>query len=307
MKISFIGTGRLGSAIAYTTALRGLGDEIVAVDLLEDLAKGQTSDMRHAVEFKIPVRIRQAGYEATRDSDVVVVTAGKPRSPGMTRLDLLETNVAIMRDIAGRVRDFAPEAVMINLTNPMDVLNYIATRETGFRRTRVIGSGGMLDTARFRTALADHLGVHPTAVQAFVLGEHGDSQVPVWSRVEVDGDAVTLSEEDRQAIRGISRESAMSVIEGKKATEFGPANCTADMIEAIVEDRGVLIPSSIAAKGEYGLKELSIGMPVVLGEGGVKEVMEWDLAEDELADMRKSGEILRGGVEEALRVLEADS
>lgn len=303
MKISFIGTGRLGSAIAYTTALRGLGDEVVLVDIIEELAQGQADDMRHALEFKADVRARALGYEGIRDSDVVVVTAGKPRSPGMSRLDLLNTNASIMRDVAHRVRDLAPNAVLINLTNPMDVMNYVAYRETGFRRTQVIGSGGMLDTARFRTALADRLEVHPSVVEAYVLGEHGDSQVPVWSKVEVDGEPVTLTEEDRKAVREIARASAMRVIEGKKATEYGPANATADMIEAIAQDRGVLIPSSIAVKGEYDLRDLSIGMPVVLGEGGVTEVIEWDLEPEEMEDMQRSGAVLRDGVEEALAIL----
>lgn len=305
MKVSFVGAGRLGSAIAYSAAVRGLADEVVLVDLIEELAQGQADDMRHALEFKAEVRVRAGGYDAIRESDVVVVTAGRPRSPGMSRLDLLETNVAIMRDVAQRVRDLAPQAVLINLTNPMDVLNYVAYRITGFRRARVIGSGGMLDTARFRTALADHLEVHPSSLEAYVLGEHGDSQVPVWSRVKVDGEPLKLSEADRTSIREISRKSAMSVIEGKKATEFGPANCTADMVEAIGQDRGVLIPSSIVVEGEYGLKELSLGMPVVLGEGGVTEVIEWDLEPDELADLKRSGEVLRQGCQEALEILEA--
>ncbi len=306
MKVSFIGTGRLGSTIAYTTALRGLADEVVMVDILEDLARGQAYDMRHALEYKSETIVRAAGYEEIRDSDVVVVTAGRPRQPGMSRLDLLATNTPIMRDIARRVADLAPLTVMINLTNPMDVMNYVAHRSAGLRRTQIVGSGGMLDTARFRTALADHLSVPTASVEAYVLGEHGDSQVPVWSRVHVDGEERTFSEEERTAIRESIREVAINIITGKGATEYGPANGTADMIQAILRDEGVLIPSSIVARGEYGLKDISIGMPVVLGGGGVTEVQEWDLDPGELQDLQASGKVLERGRSDALAILEGE-
>ncbi|MEE9164444.1 MAG: malate dehydrogenase [Thermoplasmata archaeon] len=304
MKVSFIGTGRLGSTIAYTTALRGLADEVVMVDILEDLARGQAADMRHALEYKSGTSVRAAGYEDIRDSEVVVVTAGRPRQPGMSRLDLLASNTPIMRDIARRVADLAPLTVMINLTNPMDVMNYVAHRSAGLRRTQIVGSGGMLDTARFRTALADHLSVPTASVEAYVLGEHGDSQVPVWSRVHVDGEDRVFSEEERTAIRESIREVAINIITGKGATEYGPANGTADMIQAILRDEGVLIPSSIVARGEYGLKDVSIGMPVVLGGGGVTEIQEWDLDAGELQDLQASGEVLKRGRDEALEILE---
>ena len=306
MKVSFIGTGRLGSTIAYTTALRGLADEVVMVDILEDLARGQAYDMRHALEYKSETTVRAAGYEDIRDSDVVVVTAGRPRQPGMSRLDLLATNTPIMRDIARRVADLAPLTVMINLTNPMDVMNYVAHRSAGLRRTQIVGSGGMLDAARFRTALADHLSVPTASVEAYVLGEHGDSQVPVWSRVHVDGEERAFSEEERTAIRESIREVAINIITGKGATEYGPANGTADMIQAILRDEGVLIPSSIVARGEYGLKDISIGMPVVLGGGGVTEVQEWDLDAGELQDLQASGEVLERGRDDALEILEGE-
>ena len=306
MKVSFIGTGRLGSTIAYTTALRGLAEEVVMVDILEDLARGQAHDMRHALAYKTETSIRAAGYDDIRDSDVVVVTAGRPRQPGMSRLDLLATNTPIMRGIANRVADLAPETVMINLTNPMDVMNYVAHRSSTLRRTQVVGSGGMLDTARFRTALADHLSVSPVRVEAYVLGEHGDSQVPVWSRVQVDGEPREFSEEERSAIRESIKEVAINIISGKGATEYGPANGTADMIQSILRDEGALIPSSIVAKGEYGLKDVSIGMPVVLGSGGVTEVQEWDLEARELHDLQASGAVLERGRDEALAILEEE-
>ncbi|MFQ5552464.1 MAG: malate dehydrogenase [Thermoplasmata archaeon] len=306
MKVSFIGTGRLGSTIAYTTALRGLADEIVMVDILEDLARGQAHDMRHALAYKTETSIRAAGYEEIGESGVVVVTAGRPRQPGMSRLDLLATNAPIMQDIAQRVADLAPQAVMINLTNPMDVMNYVAHRASGLRRIQVVGSGGMLDTARFRAALADHLSVPATSIEAYVLGEHGDSQVPVWSRVLVDEESQAFSEEERTAIRESIKEVAINIISGKGATEYGPANGTADMIEAIVREEAILIPSSIVAKGEYGLKEVSIGMPVVLGAGGVTEILEWDLEAGELEALQASGEVLEKGRDDAIAVLEQE-
>ncbi len=303
MKISFIGTGRLGSIIAYTTVLRRLADEVVMVDIIEPLAQGQANDLRHAMEYKADMSIRKGGYEDIRDSDIVVVTAGKPRAPGMTRLDLLGANAPTMRSVAENVGKLAPSSVMINLSNPMDVLNYVAYKYSGFERTRVIGSGGMLDTVRFRTALSDFLTVPANRIEAYVLGEHGDSQVPVWSKVTADGEARTFEDEEKRKIREQIKEVAINIIGGKQATEFGPANCTADMIQAIAEDSDQLIPSSIVVKGEYELKNVSIGMPVVLGDGGVKEILEWDLDAAELADMRASGDILVSAREEALKIL----
>lgn len=303
MKVSFIGTGRLGSIIAYTAILRELADEFVMVDIIEPLAQGQANDLRHSMEYKADLSVRYGEYEGIRDSDIVVTAAGKPRSPGMTRLDLLGFNAPIMKDIAERVGKLAPDAVMVNLTNPMDVMNYVAYKYSGFQRTRVVGSGGMLDTVRFRTALSDFLKVPTSSIEAYVLGEHGDSQVPVWSRVTAGGEAQTFTDADKKSIREQIKEVAINIIGGKKATEFGPANATGDMIEAIAKDTGALIPSSIVVKGEYDMKDVSIGMPVALGEGGVKEILEWELDEAELKDMHASGGILTKGRDEALNVL----
>lgn len=294
----------MGSIIAFATVQREVADEVVMVDIIEPLAQGQANDLRHAMEYHADVSIRAGGYEDIRDSDIVVVSAGRPRQPGMTRLDLLGTNAPIMRDIGERVGKLAPRAVMINLTNPMDVMNAVAHKHAGFERTRVIGSGGMLDTARFRTALGDFAKVPASQVEAYVLGEHGDSQVPIWSKVQVDGEVRTFADDEKRRIREQIKEVAINIISGKKATEFGPASATADMVQAIAEDRGVLIPSSIVLKGEFGMKGISMGMPVVLGEGGVKEILEWDLDEAELADLRASGEVLANGREEAFRILE---
>ncbi len=293
----------MGSIIAYTAVLRELADEVVMVDIIEPLARGQANDLRHSMEYKANMSIRFGEYEDVRDSDVIVVCAGKPRSPGMTRLDLLGFNAPIMKDIAEKVGKLAPNAVMVNLTNPMDVMNYVFYKYSGFQRTKVIGSGGMLDTVRFRTALSDFLKVPASSIEAFVLGEHGDSQVPVWSRVKANGEAQTFTDADKKSIREQIKEVAINIIGGKKATEFGPANATADMIRAIAQDTGDLIPSSIVVKGEYDMKDISVGMPVVLGEGGVREILEWELEEAELEDMHASGKILTGGRDEALEVL----
>ncbi len=297
----------MGSIIAYTTVLRQLADEVVMMDIIEPLAQGQANDLRHAMEYKASMSIWKGDYEDVRDSDIVVVAAGKPRAPGMSRLDLLGTNAPIMRDVAERVGKLAPNAVMVNLTNPMDVMNYVAYKHAGFERTRVIGSGGMLDTARFRTALSDFLSVPANRIEAYVLGEHGDSQVPVWSKVTADGESRSFTDDDKKRIREQIKEVAINIIGGKQATEFGPANCTADMIQAIAQDTGQLIPSSIVVKGEFGLKDVSIGMPVVLGKGGVKEILEWDLAPAEMSDMTASGEVLIKGREEALGILAGKS
>jgi malate dehydrogenase len=305
MKISFIGAGRLGSIIAYTAALRNIADEIVMVDIVEGLGKAQGDDMYNGMAHYNDTVCRGGEYEDIADSDIILVAAGKPRKPGMTRMDLLDFNVNVMKDVAANVKKYAGDAVLVTLTNPMDAMNYALWRITGFERERVIGSGGQLDTSRLRSALSWHYKVPQSQVEAYVIGEHGETQMPVWSRVKIKGKKVEVSPKEREEIREQVRAMAIGIIGGKGATEFGPANGTADMLEAIATGRERLVPSSIIAQGEYGARDISIGMPAVLGKGGLVRIEEWDLAEDERAGYRKCIEVLeaaKAGVDKVLAV-----
>jgi len=289
-KVSIIGAaGTVGAAAGYNLALRDVVDELVFVDIpeKEDETVGQAADANHGVAYDANTTIRQGSYEDTAGSDVVIITAGIPRSPGQSRLDLAEDNAPIMDDIGSSLAEYTDEFVSITTSNPVDILNR-HLYETGDRaREQVIGFGNRLDSARFRYVLSERFDVPVKNVEATILGEHGDAQVPVFSKVRVDGADPDFSEAEREEILADLQTSAMNVIERKGATQWGPATGVAHMAEAVIRDTGEVLPGSIPLEGEYGHDDVALGVPLKLGSGGVEEVVEWDLPafeRDGLAD-----------------------
>ena len=289
-KVSIIGAaGTVGAAAGYNLALRDVVDELVFVDIpkKEDETVGQAADANHGVAYDANTTIRQGGYADTAGSDVVIITAGIPRSPGQSRLDLAEDNAPIMEDIGASLSDHTDDFVSITTSNPVDILNR-HLYETGDReREKVIGFGNRLDSARFRYVLAERFDAPVRNVEATILGEHGDAQVPAFSKVRVDGRDPEFTEAEREEILADLQASAMNVIERKGATQWGPATGVAHMAEAVIRDTGEVIPGSIALEGEYGHDDAALGVPLKLGSGGVEAVVEWELSEferDGLAD-----------------------
>ena len=295
-KVSVIGAaGTVGAATAYSLALREVADELVLVDIpeMEDTTVGQAADTNHGIAYDSNTTVRQGDYEATAGSDVVVITAGIPRQPGQTRLDLAEDNAPIMEDIGASLAEHNDEFVSITTSNPVDLLNR-HLYETGERpRESVIGFGGRLDSARFRYVLASRAGVPVRNVEATILGEHGDTQVPVFSKVRIDGRDPAFDADQRAAILEDLTASAMDVIERKGATEWGPASGVAHMVEAVLRDTGEVIPGSLHLDGEYGLTDAAVGVPLKLGAGGVQEVLEWSLEENERDRLQEAAGKLR--------------
>ncbi|MFP4590383.1 MAG: malate dehydrogenase [Halobacteriales archaeon] len=283
-KVSIVGAaGTVGAATGFALAVRDVVDEIVLVDLPEqaDVTLGQAADTNHGSAYASNTAIRQGTYADTAGSDVVVVTAGIPRQPGQTRLDLAEDNAPIIEDIGASLAEHSDDFVSITTSNPVDLLNR-HLYETGDRdRHRVIGFGGRLDSARFRYVLAERFDTPVKNVEATILGEHGDAQVPVFSKVRVDGRDPSFDEAEREAILGELQESAMNVIEKKGATEWGPAQGVAHMVASIVRDTGAVLPGSVPLDGEYGHEGVSLGVPLKLGREGVREIVEWELSEFE--------------------------
>ncbi|MFB6096953.1 MAG: malate dehydrogenase [Haloferacaceae archaeon] len=279
-KVSVVGAaGTVGAAAAYNIALRDVADELVLVDIpeKEDEAVGQAADVNHGVAYDANTTVRQGGYDATEGSDVVVITAGIPRQPGQTRIDLAGDNAPIMEDIGSSLAEYNDDFVTITTSNPVDLLNR-HLYETGDRpREQVIGFGGRLDSARFRYVLAERFGEPVQNVEATILGEHGDAQVPVFSKVRVNGADPSFTGDEREEILGELQESAMDVIERKGATQWGPATGVAHMTEAVLRDTGAVLPASVKLDGEFGHEDTAFGVPVKLGAGGVEEVVEWDL------------------------------
>ena len=279
-KVSVVGAaGTVGAAAGYNIALRDVADELVFVDIpdKEDETVGQAADANHGVAYDSNTTIRQGSYEDTAGSDVVVITAGIPRQPGQTRIDLAGDNAPIMEDIGSSLAEYNDDFVSITTSNPVDLLNRHLYEAGDRDRHQVIGFGGRLDSARFRYVIAEQFDAPVRNVEATILGEHGDAQVPVFSKVRVDGRDPSFDDEEKESLLSDLQESAMNVIERKGATEWGPATGVGHMVEAVLRDTGEVLPGSIALEGEYGYEDTAFGVPVKLGSNGVEEVVEWEL------------------------------
>jgi malate dehydrogenase len=280
-KVSVIGAaGTVGAATGYNLALRDIVDELVFVDIpdQEDVTIGQAADVNHGVAYDSNTTVRKGTYADTAGSDVVVITAGIPRQPGQTRLDLAGDNAPIMEDIQSSLDEHNDDYVSVTTSNPVDLLNRHLYEAGDRDRHKVIGFGGRLDSARFRYVLSERFDTQVKNVDATILGEHGDAQVPVFSKVRADGRDPSFDGDEKEEILEDLKESAMNVIERKGATEWGPATGVAHTVEAILNDTGEVLPASVKLEGEFGHEDVALGVPVKLGANGVEEVVEWDLS-----------------------------
>ena len=295
IKVSVVGAaGTVGAATGYSIARRDIADEVVLVDIpdKEEDTIGQAADTNHGIAYDSNTTVRQGSYEDTAGSDVVVITAGIPRQPGQTRIDLAGDNAPIMEDIQSSLDEHNDDYVSVTTSNPVDLLNRHLYEAGDRAREQVIGFGGRLDSARFRYVLSEEFGAPTTNVEATILGEHGDAQVPMFSKVRVDGTDPDFTADEREEILGDLQESAMDVIERKGATEWGPAQGVAHMVEAIVRDTGEVLPGSVKLQGEFGHEDTAFGVPVRLGSNGVEEVVEWELDDYERELMAEAAEKL---------------
>ncbi|AAV47474.1 malate dehydrogenase [Haloarcula sp. NS06] len=294
-KVSVVGAaGTVGAAAGYNIALRDIADEVVFVDIpdKEDDTVGQAADTNHGIAYDSNTRVRQGGYEDTAGSDVVVITAGIPRQPGQTRIDLAGDNAPIMEDIQSSLDEHNDDYISLTTSNPVDLLNRHLYEAGDRSREQVIGFGGRLDSARFRYVLSEEFDAPVQNVEGTILGEHGDAQVPVFSKVRVDGTDPEFSGDEKEQLLGDLQESAMDVIERKGATEWGPARGVAHMVEAILHDTGEVLPASVKLEGEFGHEDTAFGVPVRLGSNGVEEIVEWDLDDYEQDLMADAAEKL---------------
>ncbi len=302
-KITVIGAGNVGATAAQEIARRDYAD-VVLVDIIEGLPQGKALDMNEAgpvlgYEAKI---VGTNGYAEAAGSDVVVVTSGKPRSPGMSRDDLVTTNQAIVRAVTGQAVAASPDAILVVVTNPLDAMCHVARDASGFSKERVFGMAGILDTARFRTFIAWETGMSDRDVQTLVLGGHGDQMVPVVSATTVGGVPLTdLVPEERIAqMVERTRKGGGEVVNllGTSAW-YAPGAAIAQMVDSIVLDQKRVLPCTAYLEGEYGIDGLYMGVPVVLGAGGVEQIVELELTESERAELERSA----GAVREVVAVL----
>jgi len=301
-KIAVVGAGMVGSSAALKMAQKELGD-IVLVDVVEFVAEGKALDMAESSPldgFDVALVGKTNDYSVIKDSDVVVITAGVPRKPGMTRMDLLMTNAGIVETISNHICELAPNSIVIIVTNPLDVMTYVAWKVTGFPCERVMGQAGVLDSIRMRYFVAQELGVSVKDVQAMVLGSHGDQMVPLPRYTTVSGVPITelLPPETIERINDRTRKAGTEIVNLLKtgSAYYAPGAAVAEMVEAIVRDKKRLMPCSVLLKGEYGLNDVFIGVPVILGKNGVERIVELKLTEEELKALHQSAEEVRKGI-----------
>jgi malate dehydrogenase len=275
-------------------------DDITLVDIIPGLPEGEALDLSHmAAELGIDVKITGSNdYSALRGSDIVVVTAGLARKPGMTRMDLLTKNAGIIKSVTAEVAKYAPDSKLIMVTNPLDAMTYVALRTTGFKKSRVFGMGGMLDLSRFKQLLSEELHISRASIDALVLGEHGESMTPVPSYTSVNGIPLRnfLNEEEIDIAIDKTRKIAAEVIAKKGATFYAPGNGIARMVEAVFYDKKALLPVSAYLEGEYGLSDLCIGVPAIIGREGVEKIVELELTGKEKESFEKGAATLKEAI-----------
>ncbi len=311
MKITVIGAGHVGATTAHLLALKELAREIVLVDIVDGIPQGKALDILESMPI-IGADVHLTGtvsYEPTANSDIVIITAGLPRKPGMSRDDLLAKNADIMKSCVEQSFALSPNAIFIIVANPLDVMTYLAWKLTKLPRNKVMGMAGVLDTARYRTFIALELGVSVKDVQAFVLGGHGDDMVPIVRLTRVAGIALTdlLPEERINAIVERTRKGGGEIVNYLKtgSAYYAPATSTVEMVESIVKDRKRILPCAVALEGEYQLHDVVCGVPVKLGKNGVEEIVEIQLTDDELKALHQSAQHVRENIEK-LTVLPSD-
>lgn len=306
MKIGIVGCGMVGSASAFALVMHGVGREIVLVDLNRARAEAEADDIFHAVPFAHPLTVRAGGYADLSGASVVVIAAGVAQKPGETRLDLLQRNAAVFAQVVPSILQHAPEAVLVVVSNPVDILTHLAAHyaaKLGVPASRVIGSGTMLDTARFRALLGRHFGVDPQHVHGYVMGEHGDSEVLTWSRASIAGTRLDdfaklrgqapLSDADRQDIDTRVRRAAYHIIAGKGSTYYGIGSAVARLVDVLLHDQRAVL-SICSRHGEVaGVKDVTLSVPHLVGGSGVVETIPVPLTEPEQAALAHSARVLR--------------
>jgi L-lactate dehydrogenase len=306
-KVAVVGAGKVGSTFAYALLLSGLVGEMVLIDVDRERVEGEAMDLNHAVPLSNPVRIWAGDYADCARADVVVIAAGTAQRPGETRIDLVKRNAAIFNDVIPRITAHNQTGILLIATNPVDVLSYVAWKVSGFPSRRVIGSGTVLDTARLRYLLGERLGVDARNVHAYIIGEHGDSEVPVWSLASVAGmqlddfcrrEDCELGPEIRARIFEQTRDAAYEIIQRKGATYYAVAAGLLRIVESILRDQHTVLAVSSLVPGYYDIEDVYLSLPAVVDREGVERVLHLPLNEQETEALHESAAVLRSALDE---------
>lgn len=301
-KAAIIGMGFVGSSIAFSLMQRGQFDELLLIDASPKKAEGEAMDLSHGLPYTFSVNIHVGSYADIADAALIIITAGAAQKEGETRLDLLKKNAAIMKSIVREIKAVHAEGILLVVANPVDALTHIAYQESGFPKSRVFGSGTVLDTARFKYLLSRHLSVDAKNVHAVIIGEHGDSEVPVWSIANVSGIPVndfcalrgfTKHDENMKRIEEDVVNSAYSIIEKKGATYYGIALSVSHIASCVVNNTHTMLPVSTELEGEYGISGIALSLPCLVGKNGIEKILPLPLTEGELSRVKSSADTLK--------------
>jgi L-lactate dehydrogenase len=301
-KVGVVGTGMVGASFAYALMQREVANEMVLIDVNRGRAEGEAMDLNHGLPFVRPMRISVGDYADLAGAAVTVVAGGAAQRPGETRLQLLERNAAIFREVIPQIARHNPDGLILIATNPVDIMTYLSVQVSGLPPERVIGSGTILDTARFRYLLGEHYAIDPRSVHAYIIGEHGDSELPVWSLANIAGvrlrDFRSASGKgyDEAALHRIfeqTRDAAYAIIERKQATYYAIGLGLVTIVEAILRDQHSVLTVSSLMTGQHGVTDICTSLPTIIGAGGVEEVLTLSLSEKEEEQFRHSAQVLK--------------
>ena len=308
-KVAMIGCGFVGSASCFAIMQSGLFREMVLIDANKEKAEGEALDISHGLLFAKPMDIYAGDYSDISDAAIVIVSAGANQKPGETRLDLVKKNVGIFKNIMPQIRDSGFEGILLIVANPVDILTAVARELTGFPEARVFGSGTVLDTARLKYLLGEHLGVDSRTIHAFIIGEHGDSEIVAWSSANVSGVPINdfcemrghfRHEESMIAIAASVKNSAYEIIQKKPATYYGIAMSVMKIWEAVIRDEESILPVSVALHGDFGMNDVTLSMPAIVGKNGIETLVPIRLSVEEQAKLMESAETLKKIYKEAM-------
>lgn len=296
-KITIIGAGMVGSTAAFSLLADQVADEIVLIDIDKKLAKSQAMDLQHSMPFWGFTKIKAGTYSDIRDSKIVIVTCGVSQKPGETRIDLIKKNSEIIKEIMPKIFEQNKDVIVLMVTNPVDILTYIAIKMFPGKKNQIIGSGTILDSARFRFLIGDYLKINPKSIHAYIVGEHGDSEVPLWSTATIGNTPIdnfkkiTQAEKDR--IFNSAKNAAYAIIAGKQSTYYAIAAGVSQLSKAILFDHRTVLPVSHLINGEFGIKDVCFSLPVIVGRKGVVERMPLNISKDEEEQLKISATELK--------------
>ncbi|GAA0746318.1 L-lactate dehydrogenase [Clostridium oceanicum] len=307
-KVSVIGAGFVGSTTAYALMQTELVSDLVIVDINKTKAEGEAMDLAHGTSFVKPINVMAGDYKDTKDSDIVIITAGAGQKPGETRLDLINKNLNIFKSIIPEVVKYSPESILLVVSNPVDVLTYITYKLSGFPKERVIGSGTVLDTSRFRYLISKKFDIDSRNVHTYIMGEHGDSEIATWSSTNIAGMTVSefcksVNESCDECFKDNTLESvkkaAYEIINKKGYTNYAVGLAVKRIVSAILGDENAILTVSSLLSGQYGINDVYLGTPTIINRHGVEKVLEVPLDKNEMKELKDSAEVLKGHIEKS--------